>query len=232
MRNSKKFFPHIIAHRGRVDGGQVGAENSAEALRSALAAGADGVEVDVRASADGVLVLHHNPFHAGRRIEESRYADLDPPICTLEEAIELCVGALLVAELKVVPRVDPTRAIARLAADALVRVPGVVVSSFDPLALDVVRERAPELRRALLGGRFTRLGRLTRSARSLGIDLVHLHGSNLRGVGSVLDPRAGVEVWSWAVEDRSAFETQFRLGIGGVITDRPKVALSVRDGAG
>ncbi|MCM8747746.1 glycerophosphodiester phosphodiesterase [Thermomicrobiaceae bacterium CFH 74404] len=49
--------PVVIAHRG---GAPREIENSAAAFRHAIAAGADALECDVRATADGVLVLIHD----------------------------------------------------------------------------------------------------------------------------------------------------------------------------
>src|SRR5690349_20560695 len=49
--------PWVVAHRGA---SHVAPENTLSALRSALAAGAEMVEVDVRRTADGALVLLHD----------------------------------------------------------------------------------------------------------------------------------------------------------------------------
>lgn len=49
--------PRAVAHRGA---SRVAPENTLSALRSALAAGADMAEVDVRRTADGALVLLHD----------------------------------------------------------------------------------------------------------------------------------------------------------------------------
>ena len=48
----------ILAHRGCP--GPTGTENTVPAVLTALDAGADGVEVDLRLSADGVLVVCHD----------------------------------------------------------------------------------------------------------------------------------------------------------------------------
>lgn len=48
----------VIAHRG---GGARAPENTLEAMRLAIADGADGLEFDVRLSADGEVVLIHDP---------------------------------------------------------------------------------------------------------------------------------------------------------------------------
>ncbi len=47
-----------LGHRGRIGIGRT--ENTAEALQAAIAAGADGIECDVRLDADGVPVLFHD----------------------------------------------------------------------------------------------------------------------------------------------------------------------------
>ena len=54
--------PRIIGHRGTGISGKnsENVENSIEGFRSALLAGADGVELDVQLSADGEAVVHHD----------------------------------------------------------------------------------------------------------------------------------------------------------------------------
>ncbi|NNG15387.1 MAG: glycerophosphodiester phosphodiesterase [Gemmatimonadales bacterium] len=49
-----------LAHRGASEGEQA-LENSREAFRRAVDLAADGVELDIHATADGSLVVHHDP---------------------------------------------------------------------------------------------------------------------------------------------------------------------------
>ncbi len=49
--------PRVFAHRG---GCALGPENTIAAFDRGLAAGADGLELDVRLSADGVVVVCHD----------------------------------------------------------------------------------------------------------------------------------------------------------------------------
>ena len=49
--------PHVFAHRG---GCALGPENTLAAFDRGLAAGADGLELDVHLSADGIAVVHHD----------------------------------------------------------------------------------------------------------------------------------------------------------------------------
>src|SRR5207247_3139872 len=49
--------PLVFAHRG---GSKLGPENTIAAFDRGLAAGADGLELDVHLSRDGVVVVHHD----------------------------------------------------------------------------------------------------------------------------------------------------------------------------
>lgn len=51
-------------------------ENSLAAFRAAIRLGADGIELDIHDTADGVLVVHHDPRLGGRPIRELRTPDL------------------------------------------------------------------------------------------------------------------------------------------------------------
>src|SRR5450759_1398239 len=55
-------FPLVIAHRGA---SRDAPENTPAAFEAAIALGADAVELDVRRTADGVLVVHHNASRRG-----------------------------------------------------------------------------------------------------------------------------------------------------------------------
>ena len=61
MTVTKPFFgatrPQVFAHRG---GCALGPENTIAAFDQGMAAGADGFELDVHLSADGVVVVHHD----------------------------------------------------------------------------------------------------------------------------------------------------------------------------
>ena len=58
--------PVVIAHRG-VSGRAL--ENSLAAFALAVAEGCDGIELDVHATVDGELVVHHDPLiEGGERI--------------------------------------------------------------------------------------------------------------------------------------------------------------------
>ena len=70
--------------------------------------GADGVELDVRRSADGALVVHHDPVLAGGlSVANTPLAGLRaaaPGLPTLAEALDECAGLLVNIEIKKPPR--------------------------------------------------------------------------------------------------------------------------------
>jgi glycerophosphoryl diester phosphodiesterase len=73
-----------------------------EALDTALAAGADGFEFDVRQTADGVLVVHHDDAIAEDVLSGLAYADAARAAATsgyslprLDDVLRRCRGALL-----------------------------------------------------------------------------------------------------------------------------------------
>ena len=68
----------VIAHRGA---SKAFPENTVAAFRGAAAMGADMVELDVRRTADGYLVIHHDArLPDGRVIYDLRAREL-PPRC-------------------------------------------------------------------------------------------------------------------------------------------------------
>jgi glycerophosphoryl diester phosphodiesterase len=142
----------IYAHRGSPGPGV--RENTLDAFRSAARLGADGVEIDVRRTADGCLVIHHDmEAPGGGLISAHRRAELPEWVPTLVEALEVCAELGLDVNVEVKsemagPSHDPLEGCAadsaRLCAgaDAATR---IVLSSFSVAALSVAREVSPDL---------------------------------------------------------------------------------------
>ncbi|HEX6600242.1 MAG TPA: glycerophosphodiester phosphodiesterase [Gemmatimonadaceae bacterium] len=95
--------PLRIAHRGL---SRLARENTLPAFALALEAGADGIELDVHATRDGVVVVHHDPDVAeGLAIATQTFAAVrsatDAAVPTLAEVCELVAGrAELFVEIK------------------------------------------------------------------------------------------------------------------------------------
>lgn len=157
----------VIAHRGFSG---IAPENTLAAIRAAVEAGADRVEVDVLLTRDGVPVLLHDADldrttngsgpAAARTLAEVRALDagawFDPRftgerVPTLSEALQFCRGRIpLNLEIKseAVEAGEAPSGIEALVVEAI-RLAGtaaeVEVSSFDPRALVRIRRLFPEL---------------------------------------------------------------------------------------
>ena len=84
----------VIGHKGAAG---LAPENSLEAFRMAREVGADGVELDVRRTADGALAVHHDPtLGDGRRLMDVATGELPAGIATLPPVLDACAGLALV----------------------------------------------------------------------------------------------------------------------------------------
>ena len=106
-------YTAVIAHRGA---SRAERENTLAAFRRAGEMGADAVELDVRRTADGVLVVHHNPgLDDGRVIATMQHGELPAHVPTLTDALDACAGMWVNVEIKndpTEPDFDPTDSIA------------------------------------------------------------------------------------------------------------------------
>lgn len=224
----------LIAHRG---GAALGPENSLEAIAASFAAGADGVEVDVRRSADEVLLLVHDPTVERRDGNAARVGEITASELrdltfapSLEEALEVVPsGGLMVVELKGHPwesGYDPAEPAARSAAGLLSSIDGkrVVVSSFNPFALHVVRELAPGIPTAVLTAEAFDLTSNLAAALDGGHPQCHVPAKLLDEdfVGRAHD--AGRAVVAWTEDDPGRLRAFAGWGVDGVICDDPAAA--------
>ena len=159
------FLGAPIAHRALHDRAAGRPENSAAAVRAAVAAGY-GIEIDIQPSADGVPMVFHDDDLArltGRtgRIAERTAAELaalpllggEDGVPTLAEVLALVAGRVpLLIEVKdqdgaMGPKVGPLE---RAVAAALAGYGGpVAVMSFNPHSVAAMAEAAPDVPRGL-----------------------------------------------------------------------------------
>jgi glycerophosphoryl diester phosphodiesterase len=211
--------PLRLAHRGDW---RRAPENTIPALLAAIAVPAcDGVEFDVRAAADGVPVLVHDPtlerVHGRQeRVDALTAAALgDLGIPTLADALA-AIGPrpFLDVELKG----DPGRAAVEVLAAG--RGPGLeraVVSSFDRAPLEAVARLAPAWRRWL--NSHTLDAGVVADAIGLGCIGVAVQWRALDRGSVALAQAAGLEVASWTVSRRPTFDRLARLGVVAVCVE-------------
>ncbi|MBX3228163.1 MAG: glycerophosphodiester phosphodiesterase [Labilithrix sp.] len=212
----------VLGHRGGRGEGWP-AENSIAAFARAFAEGADGVELDVRLSRDGVPVLLHDPKLAdGRVVGRCLRAELDA--ATLDDALDVCRGKIVNVEVK--PDAPQRFALVRAVARSLARAARdveVVVSSFDPAIVLAFAALAPRHPRAMLvGARTPRLTtRLPLALRRL-VVAAHLHDTLVSAAVAARIRAAGLRLCVWTVNDASRASELAALGAEWLITDGPR----------
>lgn len=145
--------PVVIAHRGASGHAH---ENSATAFRRAVELGAEAVELDIHATRDGILLVHHDAEVRGLgAIPERVAADFADyrlpdghPIPTLGEALALCNGLDVWVEAKTLPPAADRELFVTL--DAGPTPLRYAVHSFDHRIIDRLGDARPELRRGVL----------------------------------------------------------------------------------
>lgn len=235
----------VFAHRGST---LLARENTIEAFDAAVADGADGIELDVRRTVDGALVVHHD-VEVPRlgAIARMRAAELPGWLPGLDDALDACGGLKVNVEIKhePLPSSLPATDRSRLTSpDGDVDVPAellaaevarclaargdrdrMIVSSFSLAVVDAVIATSPGLESAWL----VDLGSDVRAA----VGIARLHGHRglhphhisvdtaLVGAGRA----AGLAVRAWTVDDPGRVAELQALGVDAVITNDVRAAL-------
>lgn len=230
--------PLIYAHRGDRSRAP---DNTIEAYRLAVEAGADGIELDVRRTRDDALILVHDPSHGNRppfaemSLEEVRSEE--PSIPTFNEALAFVPSSVyLNVEIKNAayePGFDPSRRIVdqTLSAISAIDDPSrILMSSFDPESVKRSIEFAPGVLAGLLISSGIDLGVGIEMALKLGARAIHPPMSTLRGDPNVSVDRcvqAGLSVVVWNANTPEDIEIAAAAGVDVIITDDPLMARAV-----
>jgi len=214
--------PSVIAHRGASGHAH---ENSAAAFRRAVELGADGVELDIHATSDGVLLVHHDAevrgvgrigslpatVFAGHRLPNGE------PIPTLPEALGLLRGLDVWVEVKTLPAEWDGALFAVL--DAGPTPERYAVHGFDHRIVARLGERRPRLRRGVLLASYL-------------LDIGHV----LNGVGAdtlwmeahLIDPdlvttvhEDGAGLIAWTANDPAEIRKLIQLQVDGICGNYP-----------
>jgi glycerophosphoryl diester phosphodiesterase len=244
--------PRAYAHRGWHTGELAGLENTMTAFRRAVAEGFAYLELAVQATADGTVVVHHDPTLdrttggpgvigalPAAAVADLRIAGREP-IPLLEQVLAELPGTRLTIEIKRAGVVGPLLAVLDRA-DAWHR---VCLGSYDGRALRRARAAAgarlcTSLGQASAFALRTRawldtlpgpLGRLP--APPFAGDLAQL--PRRFGALTVVDAglvrtahAAGCEVHVWTVDEPAEMVELLDLGVDGLLTDRPDLLREV-----
>jgi glycerophosphoryl diester phosphodiesterase len=216
----------VQAHRGSPDPASGIRENTLDAFARARALGADGVELDVRLTADGGLAVHHDPVAEGEgAIWQLATSELPTHVPLLADALEACAGMVVNIEIKNQPHepgFDPTeRATGEVVAlvEAMGLAGSVVVSSFWSGALAAVRSAGSSLPTGLLVvSAFDPMASIAAAA-DLGCAAVHVPVGLVDRPTVATARAAGLAVAAWTVADEATLAAVLRAGVDTVITD-------------
>jgi glycerophosphoryl diester phosphodiesterase len=215
----------VIAHRGASDREL---ENTLAAFRAAAALGADAVELDVHAAADGTLIVHHDatiagqyhiPALSGRAVRDLRLANGEAPP-TLAEALAAAGARLAVfVEVKTLPPRFDGHLLAALRQGP--NPAGYAVHGFDHRIVHRLGTVDPTLRRGILSASYP--------VRPL-VPLGDAGATMLWQERSLVDRAlvdalhaARAELIVWTVDAADEMERLLALGVDGICTNRVDV---------
>jgi glycerophosphoryl diester phosphodiesterase len=243
-----RFSTRIIAHRGYSSRYP---ENTLSAIRAAVEAGADMVEIDVQLTKDNAIVVMHDQsvyrttngaglvkdltleqirsLDAGSKFDPKFAGELVP---TLEEALDAVHGqAMLNIEVKNVGSEGARTFMAQQIAALVSRKnysAHVQVMAFDSDFMQEMRQTAPGMSMALLAINNS-FGSKRRQAVNLkmdGLNLLH----NTVSADEVRDlHKAGIKTHVYTVNRQNSMLKALRKGVDGLITDYPEVAAAAMD---
>jgi glycerophosphoryl diester phosphodiesterase len=226
------FSPLVLGHRGASASFP---DNSVVAFAAAVAAGADGVELDIRRMADGGLACSHDETVAdGRPVLSLASADLPAEVPVLAEALDACQRLDVVnIEIKNLPGegdFDDTEPVAA----ALVRLledrgelhdGRILVSSFHRPSIDRVRQLAPGLATGWLVLDAREPAPLIDRAATLGHAAIHPHHLFVSEALVAAAHGAGLAVNTWTCDDPDRQRWLADVGVDAIICNDPAAAL-------
>ena len=224
--------PLVIAHRG-ASGYEY--ENSRAAFRAARVRGADAVELDVHAAADGVLFVHHDEVVSGSHITRSSAAQIrtlrlpnGESVPTLDDALAAVDAALRVfVEVKSLPPSCDERLLAALEGGGSGR---CAVHSFDHRIVKRLGLARPTLERGVLLASYPL--RPLDALEDTGATALWEEQTLIDAALVDTLHRAGRRIYGWTVNDPDDMRRLVALQVDGVCGNFPDVARRIVDSAG
>ena len=236
------IHPVRIAHRG-ASGSGLAPENTLAAFERAIQLGVDAVELDVRASRDGAVVVMHDPTIDRTTDREGpvdelslaqlREADagswfgqafVGERIPTLQEALDLLRHrALAIVEIKADWLAERVLKVAH----EVDVVDQIVLQSFSLETVRRINAVDPSVPTAVLVGKLPtsparmRARRVAREALAVGANILNVWHAALTPPFFEEMRKRGITVWTWTVDQEAVLRDVIQMGIQGVITNYP-----------
>lgn len=217
-RIQRSSAPLIIAHRGASADAP---ENTLAAFRLAIEQGADGLECDLRMSADGQIVICHDEtlrrtHDRPIRIAATTAAELAAfAVPTLAETLAAVRGKFRIINLELKEPIVPETLDATIGPDR----EGIVLSSFDPEVIRATRAALPHLPFWLLTLQGTNAA--IAHAQELGCVGIHVWHRTATPRFIAHAARAGFPVYIWTLDDLRRAGILAGRGVAGITTNAP-----------
>jgi glycerophosphoryl diester phosphodiesterase len=220
---SSRPLPSAISHRGLR---ATAPENSLSAFNAAIESGAEGIELDVHASGDGVIYVHHDPVFTldgnslafatndSATISRARLS-ADDAIPTLDQTLEaIGIRARVYIEIKA-PGIEND--VARCLRRHFRGYDNYAVHAFDHRIVKRMLELIPTVRTGILQVAYPVDS--TAAMRAAGASDLWQHADFIDS-RLVADVHAyGGKLIAWTVNSPSQWESLSALGIDGICTD-------------
>ncbi|HXG22245.1 MAG TPA: glycerophosphodiester phosphodiesterase family protein [Methylomirabilota bacterium] len=226
----------ITSHRGA---GFLEPENTLRAMRRAIELGVDQIEIDVRPTRDGRLVLMHDPTVDRTTNGTGKVADLSlaeirlldagqgEQVPTLEEVLAFTTG-------KVILQIELKEAGAMAAVVQAIRAAGqddnVILTSFIHSQLTEARRLHPHLPLGALWGRLP--VDIVQQTKQLGVQALHLWHEFIDEQLVTNAHAAGLLIRAWNANTEEDMQRLIALGVDAIGSDRPDLLLDVCRRAG
>jgi glycerophosphoryl diester phosphodiesterase len=208
-------------------------ENTLDSFREARALGVTGVELDVRRTLDGALVVHHDPLVELLVIAHSQARDLPGYVPHLDESLAELRGLRVNVEIKnsrdpSEPTYDESGSLVRDVLTCIRAADGssVLVSCFDHATCTRVRSADADIEVAWLLSE----GSLTECldvAFNEHFNALNPHFPMVTAEGQSRAETLGLSLYVWTVNSARDLKAMGRAGVAGVITDEPALALEL-----
>ena len=223
--------PLIYAHRGA---SAAAPENTLEAFRLARDLGADGVELDVRRTSVGSMVLHHDPVLAdGRIIVETPIGELPDTLPDLAGSLDTLRDLVVNIEIKNLPDepdFDPDLGLVAAVVELLQhrgRADRVIVSSFHLATVDRVKALDPDIATGFLTLIDPMPADGIRLAARRGHDAIHPYDFTVDQALVDAAHAEGLAINVWTVDDPGRIRQLGDMGVDGIVTNVPDIARRV-----
>jgi glycerophosphoryl diester phosphodiesterase len=208
-------------------------ENTLDAFREARSLGVAGVELDVRRTADGALVVHHDPVVESMVIAQSDARELPGFVPHLDESLAELRGLWVNVEIKnsrdpSEPTYDDSGTLVRevVACVGASQGSSILISCFDRATCRQVRVAGEDIEVAWILSKGA-LDEFFEIAREERFDALNPHYSMVTPENQRRAAEMGLALNAWTVNSAHDLAAMGEAGIASVITDEPALALEL-----